>query len=194
MIPRRRLLKLAVASPIAISAATQVACGFIKTNSDDVSHTRFGTLLTFSEEQANTLFAFSEACLALEPDAIVDARVVPRLDEEFYFVSAFIRSDFKLALNVMEYLPIVYGSFSRFSKMTTAHSESFLEKFSHTSSDTVRAVIHNLRMAVMLAFYGHESSWSAIHYEGAFSNTPAQLSLQRQHYQDRTAPQDSSNT
>jgi len=186
MIPRRRLLKLAVASPLVISAATQVACGFIQRGSEDISFTQFGTLLTFNHEQANTLFAFSEACLALEPGEIIDTNVIARLDEEFYFVSSFIRSDFKLALNVMEYLPIVYGSFSRFSKLSTIQREDLLDKFSHTKSDTVRAVIHNLRMAVMLTFYGHESSWSAIKYDGSFSNIPAQQSTQRKHYQERT--------
>jgi len=192
MLPRRRFLKLATASPIAVSALAQTACSLFNSESTKIERTQFGNLLSFTTNEANTLFAFAEGCLALDQNTLFKAQVIPRLDEELYFVSSYIKEDFKLALSVMEYLPLVYGEFSRFSKLAVQQRTAFLDKLKNTDSTTVRAVIHNIRMTVMLSFYGHDSTWKSIQYDGAFTQIPPQISTQRQHYADITSPQSTS--
>ena len=197
-LPRRRFLKFATTAPLALTPIVLTGCSFLRQSKEEASisnenidnenieKTRFGNLLSFKTDEADILFAFAEGCLTLGAESILTAKVIPRLDEEFYFVSSYIKDDFRLALSVIEYLPIVYGKFSRFSKLNVPDRTNFLDARKDTSSETIRAVIHNLRMAVMLTYYGHESTWQSIQYDGPFARIPQQKSLQRRHYQNLT--------
>jgi len=198
-LPRRRLLTLFVKSSLWLTA-TATSTQLVGCDSDlpgkqkpsdseeslHVHDTKFGKLLVIDQSRAQVLFAFAEVCVSNAREAISRARVIQRLDEELYFVSASIRDDFLLALDALEYLPIVYGRFSRFSKMNLADREALLTSLQQTRINAVSAVLNACRMAVMMMYYGHESTWAGINYDGTFSRAPQILSLQRQQYQQLT--------
>lgn len=115
------------------------------------------------------------------PD-IEKAEVIRRLDEEFFFVDTDITDDFKSLILILEYLPLVSGYWSRFSKLNEEDRKSFLHSLEFTKSDTIKAALANLKMPILLMYYGHESSFKAISYEGPFGNPPEKLSESRIYY------------
>lgn len=191
-LPRRRLLKLFTkSSALLVPAASIQLLACSSESSDNKAQpgpypTTFGKLLVLDQNRAQVLFAFAEACVPNTNGEIKRARVMHRIDEELYFVSGDIREDFLLALDVMQYLPMVYGYFSRFSKLTLADRNALLRALQQTRLDTVSAVLNACRMAVMMMYYGHESTWAPIQYDGTFSRAPQIHSLQRRRYQQLT--------
>jgi len=191
-LPRRRLLKLFASTGGVISAlaTTQLAsCSFTNHEKDTkqtVYNTSFGLLLVMDEQRAKLLFSFAEACVSNSESAIYKAEVIQRIDEELYFVSTDISDDFLLALDVLEYLPLVYGCFSRFSQMPLLEREQWLVSMQQTRINTVSAVISACRMTVMLMFYGHESTMLVTGYDGTFSKMPQIMSSQRRKYKSLT--------
>lgn len=141
-------------------------------------------VLFFSESELETLAALSEAILpeAVGAPTYKEAKVLERLDEEFYFVDPFLSNDFKTLIMVLEYLPFFHWKFSRFSKLSLESRRQFLSELNHSDSDTVRAVWANLRMPIFLMYYGHESTFKAISYDGPFLNPPEKLSESRIYY------------
>lgn len=186
-LPRRRFLKI---TAVVVGGAVAAAAGtwaFLAGEEDDdrVRDTDFGPLLVFNRARAATLGAFADTILPAGdrfPSA-GEARVVHRLDEELYFVSPPIRSDFKTVLDVFDLLPLAYGYFSTFTGLDRGDRLRFLAETQKTRSDTVRIVVASLRMAVMMMYYGHESSWSAIGYDGPYEKSLEPVaSAQRDHY------------
>ncbi|MBM9576625.1 hypothetical protein JWG45_05595 [Leptospira sp. 201903070] len=140
--------------------------------------------LFFSESEAQFLQAYSQTLLPPEngfPD-IQKAEVVRRLDEEFFFVDSAITDDFKSLILILEFLPLVSGYWSRFSRLSEEDRAEFLRSKETTNSDTVRAALANLKMPVFLMYYGHESAFKAISYDGPFANPPEKLSESRIYY------------
>lgn len=192
-LPRRRLLKLFVKSGSLLGAgllgSQMSGCGdraSPHSGQGDVYKTGFGNLLVLNQDRASALYAFAEACVPNSRDQIRQAQVLPRIDEELYFVSTQIREDFLLALDVLEYLPLVYGFFSRFTRLNLPERERFLRGLQNTRINTVSAVISACRMAVMMMYYGHDSTWNDIHYDGTFARLPQIESAQRAHYRRLT--------
>ncbi|TGK08503.1 hypothetical protein EHO58_07875 [Leptospira selangorensis] len=140
--------------------------------------------LFFSESELEILAALSEAILpeAANAPTYKEAKVLERLDEEFYFVDPFLSDDFKTLIMVLEYLPFFHWKFSRFSKLSLESRREFLSELNHSDSDTVRAVWANLRMPIFLMYYGHESTFKTISYDGPFLNPPEKLSESRIYY------------
>ncbi|TGK07299.1 hypothetical protein EHO59_04105 [Leptospira semungkisensis] len=140
--------------------------------------------LFFSESELETLAALSEAILPEGPNipTYKDAKVLERLDEEFFFVDPFLSDDFKTLVLVMEYLPLFHWKFSRFSKMSLESRRKFLSELNDSDSDLIRAVWSNLRMPIFLMYYGHESTFKMISYDGPFGNPPEKLSESRIYY------------
>ncbi|HMY11950.1 MAG TPA: hypothetical protein PKC74_10010, partial [Turneriella sp.] len=114
-------------------------------------------------------------------------QIVRRLDEELTFVAEQIRSDFLAALYLVEFSPAAYGFFGRMSRLTREKRLAFLQKAGGSGSDLVRAAISNIRMLVMLCYYGHPASWKRIGYDGPFGGFPEKLSEQRRHYREQVA-------
>ncbi|AOP35663.1 hypothetical protein A0128_18545 [Leptospira tipperaryensis] len=140
--------------------------------------------LFFSESEAEFLTAYSQTLLPPEngfPD-IEKAEVIRRLDEEFFFVDPGITDDFKSLILILEYLPLVSGYWSRFSRLNEENRKRFLHSQETTESDTIRAALANLKMPIFLMYYGHESSFKAISYDGPFANPPEKLSESRIYY------------
>lgn len=141
----------------------------------------------FSDSEIKTLISFSEVILPIkEPGmpSLEEASVMRRLDEELYFVSDEIQEDFHSAVMVLEYLPFFYGTFRSFSRLEFEDRIRLLELWAETDSDTVRAVIGNLKLLVCLVYYGHKSTWDPISYPGPFANPPEKWSEARLHYQN----------
>ncbi len=183
-ISRRSFLRFGATCTAATTAVVMGGCSWLNGQNKANTDTEFGKLLVMDEAQARTLFTFAETILPTGngfPD-IKTAKVINRTDEEFYFVDSNIKSDFKLALDVMEYLPVFYGEFSRFSKMDHSDRLAFLKSLNDTTNETVRAVVNNCRMITYNMYYGHESTWQNIGYDGPFSRRPEVLGEQRRHY------------
>ena len=183
-ISRRSFLRLSGTTAAVAATLLTTGCSFGKDEGQVKYATNFDTLLVLDKAQADTLFAFAEAILPSGngfPD-IQTARVIQRADEEIFFTEKKIGADVKTMLDVMEYLPVFYGEFSRFSKMAKVDRLTFLESLSDTSNETVRTVVNNCRMISYNMYYGHESTWQAIGYDGPFSKVPQKLGEQRRYY------------
>jgi hypothetical protein len=190
-ISRRSFLRFGAAASVATTAVMMGGYSFFSTEKTAKFTTDFGTLLVLNQARATTFFAFAQAVIPKTkgfPDAKT-AQIVERADEEFSFISTNIANDIKTVLDVLEYLPIFYGEFSRFSKMSEADRLAFLTSLNDTTNDTVRAVVNNCRMITFNMYYGHPSTWQAIGYDGPFSRVPQKLSVQRQHYAKRVGGQ-----
>lgn len=115
-----------------------------------------------------------------------EAHVVRRLDEELYFIAEQIRSDFKLALKVVNVLPLLYGDTAFFSSLPRTGQQACLRASENTRIDAIRAAVNACRMGVTLQYFGNTASWPSMAYDGTFSKLPQQLSSQRLHYKKLT--------
>lgn len=140
--------------------------------------------LFFSSSEVEFLQAYSQTLLPPTPGFpdLEKAEVIRRLDEEFFFVDPSISDDFKSLIIILEYLPLISGYWSRFSKLNEIDRKNFLLSQETTKSDTIRAALANLKLPVYLVYYGHESSFKAISYDGPFGNPPEKLSESRIYY------------
>lgn len=182
-LPRRKFLKLGLMAG-GVAVATLNGCASAVGSAIKVRRTPYGNLLVLNEDQARVFHGFVEAVIPKGeefPDAD-EAEVVPRLDEELYFISSHIVDDMKLVLDALEWMPMAYGYFSRFSRLSPEKRLEFLNGTKDTGFDTVRAVINNCRLVGFYLYYGHESTWAAIGYDGTFAGGPQKLSAQRRHY------------
>jgi len=143
-----------------------------------------GRCLSFDDRQAATLEALIAAVVPTTAGfpAAADARVLERFDEETYFVSAEVGDDIRTAVDALEYLPLLYGRFGRFSRLTPAARRSVLESAMQSRFAVPRAVAGSLRMMAHLFYYGHPSTWPATGYDGPFSRIDPILSEQRVHF------------
>ena len=183
--PRRRLLKLGAFSLVALgSAATFV---FVRGESVEYDSAEHGRLLVLSDNNASTLLAMTQAVLppSRATDRALHQQVISRIDEELYFVDKKIREDFCLALDVLEYLPLMSAHFSPLSKLSLVERKDYLASMQGTRSDIVRAVLHNTRLLPLYVYYGLEPSWQEIGYDGPFARMEPLMSEQRQHYADK---------
>lgn len=148
----------------------------------------FGKLLTLHDYLADALEAFAGVTLPGEagmPDAAA-AQVIRRLDEELTFVASQISSDFIAAIYLIEFSPTAYGFFGRMSRLEPAKRVEYLKRAGGEGSDLVRAAVSNIRMLVLLCYYGHASTWQKIGYDGPYGALPEKLSEQRLHYRRLT--------
>jgi len=148
---------------------------------------RYGKLLTLNAYQADILDAFAQSTLpGSHMPGAEEAQVIRRVDEELTFVSDQIRSDFLAALYLVEFSPIGSGHLSRLSRLDEATRVHFLRAAADTSSDLLRAAVSNIRMVILLVYYGHESTWKKIGYDGPYGHFPEKLSEQRYYYAKNT--------
>ncbi|HNJ67006.1 MAG TPA: hypothetical protein PKW28_13995, partial [Turneriella sp.] len=177
---RRRFLKLAL-----LGGGSLFAAGALWRFWPRKTH---GRLLSLNSYLADVVEAFAGVTLPQNgmPDATA-MQIVRRLDEELTFVAEQIRSDFLAALYLVEFSPAAYGFFGRMSRLTREKRLAFLQKAGGSGSDLVRAAISNIRMLVMLCYYGHPASWKRIGYDGPFGGFPEKLSEQRRFYREQVA-------
>lgn len=148
----------------------------------------FGKLVTLNDYLGDALEAFAEVTLPREPgmpDATT-AQVIRRLDEELTFVAPQISSDFIAAIYLIEFSPAAYGFFGRMSRLEPAKRIAYLKRAGGEGSDLVRAAVSNIRMLILLSYYGHASAWPKIGYDGPYGALPEKLSEQRLHYRKLT--------
>ncbi|MFJ3054984.1 hypothetical protein [Herbaspirillum sp. NPDC087042] len=142
---------------------------------------QYGKLLVLDGHLADIVHALAEASVPRGPlfPSIVEAEIVTRFDEELFFVSDGISSDFRTAFYLLEFLPLAKGRLSRFSRLTLEERRAFLSEACDTTDDTVRAVLYNLPAVMRWYYYGHPSAWKAIGYDGPFMGLPEKRSEQR---------------
>lgn len=140
--------------------------------------------LSFDASQAATLAALIGAVVPTTPGfpSAEDAEVLDRFDEETYFVSDEVRDDIRTAIDVLEYLPLLYGHFSRFSHLAVDERQRVLEAAAQSRFAVPRAVAGSLRMMAHLFYYGHRATWHATGFDGPFARLEPKLSEQRIHF------------
>lgn len=189
-LPRRRFLKVALATATGVGLATGGVFRKLASYKDsgETFETDFGRLLVLKDKHANLVYAFADAMLPKGEGfpTPAEAKVVERMDEELYFVAPSIRADLRMALDVMNLLPFFYGRMSTFLGLDSADRLAFLQETQATKSDTVRAVVNALRLLVSIIYYGHESTWKPIGYDGSFGRFEPQVSVQRAYYANLT--------
>jgi hypothetical protein len=140
--------------------------------------------LSFDAGQVATLEALIGAVVPTTPGfpSAADAAVLDRFDEETYFVSPEVRDDIRTAVDVLEYLPLLYGHLSRFSHLTVAERQRVLIAAAQSRFAVPRAVAGSLRMMAHLFYYGHRATWRATGFDGPFARLEPKLSEQRVHF------------
>ncbi len=148
-----------------------------------------GRLLVLSTAQATTLAALAQAVVPSQPGfpTAAQAQVVQRMDEELWLSDVSIQDDMRAALSVMEWLPLAYGYFSRFSKLSLAQQQALINTTMASRINIVRAIATNLKLVAHFMYFGHPSTWAAIGYDGPFQKLPPIQSEQRKAYALRVA-------
>jgi hypothetical protein len=177
-IGRRRFLRLLTNVGAAAAVAPLVACA----PNNDVGNP--AKLLVLSPAQAATLAALAQAVLPSQTGfpTVEQAQVVQRMDEELWLSDVSIQEDMGAALSLMEWLPLMYGHWSRFSRLNKAQRMRVVQQCMESSIDIVRAVGTNLKLVSHFMYFGHASSWAAIGYDGPFQKLPPKISVQRKAY------------
>jgi hypothetical protein len=175
-IGRRRFVKLLATAGASGALLPLTACAPASPTTD-----RF---LVLSAVQATTLAAVAQA--VIPPQAgfptVEQAQVVQRMDEELWLSDASIQEDMCAALAVMEWLPLAYGHWGRFSSLDASQILEVLTRSMESSIEIFRAVGTNLKLVSHFMYFGHPSAWAAIGYDGPFQKLPPILSEQRKTY------------
>lgn len=173
---RRRFLKLLTATSAGGALLPLAACAPEATAPD--------RLLVFSASQAATLAAVAAAVIPPQTGfpTVAQARIVQRMDEELWLSDISIQEDMCAALMVLEWLPLTYGYWGRFSKLEIPAQRAVLTRAMESSVETVRAVGTNLKLVSHFMYFGHPSTWNAIGYDGPFQKLPPIISSQRKAY------------
>lgn len=181
---RRRFLKGALLSAGALGTGAAVSgC-----STDAGSGADGKPLLFLNTHEVATLTALGEAIIPTQKGfpSLAQAEVIARLDEELSFVGDAIQSDMHAAISVLEFAPIVYRHFGRYSRLDVTARREILSKMMASRSEILRAVSTNMKVLIHFMYFGHRSSWDAIGYDGTFSQLPPIASVQRQHYATHT--------
>ncbi|EHQ08591.1 hypothetical protein [Leptonema illini] len=147
-----------------------------------------GYYLTLSRWNLDTLKKMADAVLPRGdgfPSA-EQAQLFRRLDEELYFCTGSISSEMRDALLLAEWYPFFCGYFSRFSRLSTEDAARVIDTGMKSENDLVRVVFSNLRMVIFMIYYGHESTYAKIGYDGPFGGFGEILSEQRKYYAEQT--------
>lgn len=146
-------------------------------------------LLALDARQAATLAAVADAVVPTQPGfpTAAQAQVLRRFDEELSFVAPSIRDDLRAALDVLEFLPPLYGRLSRFSTLDAAGRRDVLTRMCSSRVELLRAVGANVKILVQFFYFAHPSVWTAIGYDGPFGRMPEQTSEQRAWYAQHTS-------
>lgn len=182
-LPRRRFLRWGAWAGSTLLASSVAGCGTTAAPAVNAA----GKPRTFLVLAAQEAALFEQLGRALLPQGeiwpdVVTAEVAQRIDEELYFVAPHIQQDFKLALKVVDALPLLYGHFSFFSTLTLADQQACLRANESTRFDSLRAAVNGCRMAIYMVYFGHATTWHAMHYDGPHAHIVPQLSLQRALY------------
>ena len=186
---RRTVLKLGCRVGAAALAAMSVPGDLftdriVRAAARDASVPSFGPLIIFNPDQAALIHAFAEATLPHGEGfaTALEARVVNRLDEELTFVSPGISGDFIKIVEAVEFMPKFMGEKSYFSELSREQRVAFLNSTLETDVEDIRAALSALRMSVCMVYYGHESTWAQINYDGPFTPLTPKPGVQREYY------------
>lgn len=185
-LPRRRFLAACVATAGLVTLPSARAASGIARLSTPV-----GTLLVLDAHAVSVLEAFAEATIATGNGfpSIRDTGMARRIDEELFFAEPGIRNDVLLAIRAIDYLPILYGRFSRLQRMDAGDRRAFLESLADTRLDTVRALHGGLRLVTGLVYHAHPATWAAMGYDGTHAGLPPRETEQQAHYKSLTGKQ-----
>lgn len=137
-------------------------------------------LLFLTADEAHILTALGEAIVPTQPGfpTIGRAGVIRRIDQELTLVDAAIQSDFRAAIDVLQFSPFVYGRFSRFTKLPSDGRREVVKSLMTSRVEILRAVGANLKLIVHFYYFAHPETWAAIGYDGSFGRLPRKSSEQ----------------
>tara|TARA_R110000850_G_scaffold276957_1_gene421111 strand:+ start:1607 stop:2182 length:576 start_codon:yes stop_codon:yes gene_type:complete len=184
-LPRRKFLKLGVLGGSSLIAASQIGC----TKQSEPNHSLVQRkLLVLDGKESSIIVAIAEVILpsAKNFPSVEQALLVERIDEELFFVSQSIQSDFKLALSVVNTMPILYGYFSFYTNLSKNERLLCFKELQNTRFDSIRAASNAARMIINLVYFSHSSTWDLIGYDGTFAKVPEIMSEQRNYYKQLT--------
>ncbi len=145
-------------------------------------------LLYLDAGEAALLSALGEAIIPTQEGfpTLEQAGVVRRVDEEMLFVGDSIQSDIHAALAVLQWTPLLYGHFSRYTQLAPEQRREVLRRMMVSGSETLRAVATNLKILIQFFYFAHPATWKATGYDGPFSHLPPIVSEQRRWYAEKT--------
>jgi hypothetical protein len=145
-------------------------------------------LLYLDESEAGILAALGEAVIPTQAGfpTLGEAEVIRRIDEELSFVDEAIQSELRAAIGVLQWTPLLYGRFSRYSRLDLEGRREILTRMMKSGSEIMRAVSANLKLLIHFFYFAHPAAWPAIGYDGPFSKLPPIASEQRQWYAQKT--------
>lgn len=97
--------------------------------------------------------------------------VAQRIDEEVWAAAPEVRRDLKAGLQLLEHATAMKGFQSRFTRLEPAAQRAYLEKLLAGSNNTLCLVALALKEMAHLFYYGHESVWKHIGYDGPLVKT-----------------------
>lgn len=185
-LPRRRFLKACVATAGLLPVAATTACS-ASAPGDPVAGghaTPAGRCLVLDARRVAIVEAFAAATLATGDGfpTVREAGVARRIDEELHFADPAVCDEFLLAIDAADWLPLVFGHFSRLHRLPAAEARAFLDGLAATPLDTVRAILGGLRMVTGLVYYAHPATRAATGYDGPHAGLPPRDDEQRAAY------------
>lgn len=97
--------------------------------------------------------------------------VAQRIDEEVWAAAPETRRDLKAGLQLLEHATALQGFSSRFTRLDEAAQRAYLEKLLAGSNNTLCLVALAFKEMAHLFYYGHESVWKQIGYDGPLVKT-----------------------
>lgn len=97
--------------------------------------------------------------------------IAQRIDEEVWAAAPELRRDLKAGLQLLEHATALQGFSSRFTRLETAAQRAYLEKLLAGSNNTLGLVAVAFKQMAHLFYYGHESVWKHIGYDGPLIKT-----------------------
>lgn len=173
-IPRRRLLKAAVAGALLFGAG---AAALVRTRGYAVPAGRTLTWMSpwqfvVFQHAARRIAAFDRADDASIP-AADDVDVAGFADGWIARMPAAVRRDLGRFLAYLEHLaPVGSGYASRFTRLAPAEQDRVLAGIEASSSDQLRAGFEGLKSLVFMGYYRDPRTWGLIGYDGPWQGRP----------------------
>lgn len=93
--------------------------------------------------------------------------VADNLDKYMLTEPSRVQQDFKSAINLFEYGPLLFDlKLTRFSRLTPDEQYRHMESWAYSSLNLRRTIFQAFKKSVMFAYYADPSTWPAIGYGG----------------------------
>lgn len=123
-----------------------------------------------SPQQAQIIMAACEVIIPGNPDENLRLSIALNVDRYIYSLPDDLVSQLNLIFMAVEHFTFIDFQVKRFTKLSIANRETFLDKISKSNTD-LRLVYKILRELCMMGYYQTEISWKEIGYTGSIIGT-----------------------